>query len=232
MYKECIYGFINLFFPATCLACKHVLIYGERYLCTHCLATLPHRSFHLDEGKGNEVVEKFYGKVPVWHATALFVFNKKSDVQALLHEIKYKNQLKLAEVLGAYYGLLLKKVTCHTTCDAIIPVPLHPMRLHDRGYNQSFLFAQGLASSLGLPCYEDWLVRRLDTDTQTKKSRASRWSNVEVAFVLSDRASIEGKYILLVDDLITTGATLTACAKVLFDKGASEVSIATLAVAT
>lgn len=229
MYKQLFDDFINLFFPATCLACSQVLVHAEKHLCTHCLGTMPETYYHLIND--NPATQKFYGKVPLVHVVALYKFAKKSYVQKLLHQLKYNNIPELGRLLGNYYGMLLKKANYAVGVDAIIPVPLHPIRLQERGYNQSNLFAQGLATALCLPCYDTWLVRELNTPTQTKKTRLERWENVQVAFNLSDKAMVKDNQILLVDDLVTTGATLTACTRALLTGGASSIRIVTLAVA-
>jgi len=230
MYQQFFYDFINLFFPTTCLACSSVLIRAEKHLCTHCLGTLPQTSYHLSIN--NPVAQKFYGKAPLLRVAALYKFSKKSYVQKLLHQLKYKNQPQLAKHLGKYYGMLLKETDYPAGVDIIIPVPLHPVRLRERGYNQSALFAQGLAAALCLPYDDTCLVRSLHTTTQTKKTRQARWENVQVAFSVSNEVMIKGKQLLLVDDLITTGATLTACTQTLLaDGGAYTIRIAALAVA-
>ena len=222
--------FMDFLFPRMCLACNEPLVHAEKYLCTHCLGMLPQTDYHLVVD--NPIAKKFYGKMPVQHATALYQFIKKSPMQRMLHQIKYKNKPLLIRRLGIYYGMLLKDVYNCAKLDAIVPVPLHPKRLAERGYNQSFLFAQGLGTILAIPCYENVLIRQVHTTTQTGKTKYQRWENVKLAFAVSDKTTIVGKKLLLVDDLITTGSTLTACGQTLLASGAQELYIATLAVAS
>ncbi len=229
MYNRFFYDFIHLFFPATCLACSQKLIHAEKHLCTYCLGTLPETPNHLVNN--HQIAQKFYGKVPPIHVVSLYKFTKKSHVQKILHQLKYKNLPAFGKHLGKYYGMLLKKTNYAVGLDAIIPVPLHPIRLQERGYNQSKLIAQGLATALHLPCHDTWLVKKLNTPTQTKKTRQKRWENVQLAFSIPNQTLVKGKQLLLVDDIVTTGSTLTACTQALLESGASTIRIVTLAVA-
>ena len=219
--------FLGLLFPPSCLACEQTLCHGEQYLCTVCWASFPQRLTMWEDQ--DDMAARLWGSMPLIKATSLFTFQKGSPVQQLIYKIKYKNQYRAAAYLGAYYGHLLKDLT-PTPVDGIIPVPLHRARQRQRGYNQSAWLAKGIAQATGWPCYPHWLARRVNTTTQTNKSRSERMTNVANAFQLTDAADVQGKHLLLVDDLVTTGATLKACANV-FEGHQHHISVAVLAMA-
>lgn len=229
MFVHTIQSFVDLLLPRSCLACSGLLTDSEEQLCTYCLGLLPSVDYHLYAD--NPMAQKFYGKVSIRMASALFSFSKKSALQQLLHQIKYKDQPAVAETLGRYYGQLLKEKNCYTYIEAILPVPLHPERQAERGYNQSACLASGLAEGLGKPHHPHWLRRVVNTSTQTNKGRVARWENVANAFVLASQRAVKGKHILLIDDLVTTGATLEAAALTLQEAQVASTSILTLAVA-
>jgi ComF family protein len=159
----------------------------------------------------------------------LFKFVKGSRVQHLLHALKYKNQPELGVALGKMYGNDLLHAGYKGRFDLIVPVPLHSSRRRKRGYNQSEEFGKGLAEVLGVPCSDHVMERLVSTDTQTRRSRLNRWQNVSHVFRVTNTAAIAGKRILLVDDVVTTGATLEACGRALIDAGCMELSIACIA---
>jgi ComF family protein len=159
----------------------------------------------------------------------LFKFVKGSRVQHLLHALKYKNQPELGISLGRMYGHDLLNAGFQGQFELILPVPLHRSRKRTRGYNQSEEFGKGLSEVLGVPCSDKFMKRQMKTDSQTKKSRLNRWRNVSEVFLVTDNKEIEGKRILLVDDVVTTGATLEACGQVLINSGCKELSIACIA---
>lgn len=220
---------LDLIFPPLCLACQEVLITGEPLLCTYCLATLPQVGAPLYQ---EEVEEKFLGNTAIVAGAALFHFTKLGPVQRMIHAMKYRHRPSSLRKLGYYYGLLWQRIS-KEKLDAIVPIPLHLRRLEQRGYNQSEALALGIAKALKVPCKPHWLTRSLDTETQTKKSREERMRNVQGAFhvPVTQRCNVADKHILLVDDLVTTGATLRAAATALTASGMKELSIATLAVA-
>ncbi|UII22347.1 ComF family protein [Fulvivirga ligni] len=221
--------FLSLIFPNYCLACNRGLAKGEELLCLKCEYSLPQTKSHLEPD--NFIAHKFYGRVPLAHVFANYKFNKSGKVQRLLHRLKYDNKPELGVLLGKKYGVELAKDGFQDKFDIIVPVPLHAKRLRRRGYNQSEMFADGLSEALGVPREADALIRRRNTFTQTKKSRLSRWKNVSEIFQLNDSISIEDKHILLVDDVITTGATIEACVHPLIDGGSKSVSVAAIAAA-
>lgn len=229
MYIPFLHDFINLFFPLTCLACDRLLVSNQKVLCAFCLALLPTRPEEIFENP--TVAEKFLGAVPIRTATALFRFTGLGKVQKIIHKIKYKNKSKSAEQLGRYYGILWKRALTNAPLDVIIPVPLHSQRLAEREYNQSTLITKGMAAILSIPYKTNWLIRSRYTETQTKKTKIARQKNVVNAFQVTNKAVLQDKHVLLIDDLITTGATLKECAQVLLKANPRTISIATLAVA-
>jgi len=219
--------FVNLFFPNYCFGCNLSLVKGEDTLCTRCLLELPKTNYHLmDE---NPIKNKLIGRLPVKHAWAYLKFRKTGIVQHLLHQLKYNNHPEVGVKLGANYGQELVQCGYQNEFDVIIPVPLHPTRKRKRGYNQSEKFAEGLSNSLGIPWDKSISVRKLSTLTQTKKSKQERWENVESVFDIDAVEKIKSQRVLLVDDVITTGATLEACGQHLISHGCKELSIACIA---
>lgn len=219
--------FISLFFPNYCFGCNRSLVKGEDTLCTRCILELPKTNYHLmDE---NPIKNKLIGRLPVKHAWAYLKFRKTGIVQHLLHQLKYNNKPEVGVKLGAHYGEELARCGYQNEFDVIIPVPLHPTRKRKRGYNQSEKFAEGLSNSLGIPWDKSISVRKLSTLTQTKKSKQERWENVESVFDIDAVEKIKSQRVLLVDDVITTGATLEACGQHLISHGCKELSIACIA---
>lgn len=221
--------FISLFFPKVCDACAQPLIRGEEVICTQCLLELPRTDSHILSNKPLEA--KFYGKININKAYSFLYFRKDGNVQNLLHNLKYKGKPYIGEFVGKLFARELKDLD-HIRCiDLIIPVPLHQSKLRRRGYNQSEHFALGLSSGLELPMDTEALKRIIKNTTQTKKSRLERWQNVENVFHVQKPEMVAGKHVLLADDVVTTGATLEACAIQLFSAGAKEVTVATIAMA-
>ncbi|MFO7924424.1 MAG: ComF family protein [Bacteroidales bacterium] len=221
--------FINLFFPPLCAACNAVLVKQEQHICTGCLYNLPKTNFHLD--RDNPMAQLFWGRVRVEAAASLYYFEKGSKCRKILHQIKYRGKKELAFFLGKIYGFELSRKGKFTGADVIVPVPLHSSRERSRGFNQSDWFARGISCSMGKKVDRDILIRFICTETQTNKSRAGRWENVENSFVIKDTQKAINKHILLVDDVVTTGATLESCAQVLIRVPGVSISILTIAYA-
>lgn len=224
-----IYDFFSLFFPRVCYSCENTLFRHEEVLCSYCLHQLPKTNFHSEAD--NPVSKIFWGRVNIYHASSLYFFSKGSKVQHLLHQLKYKGKKEIGIYLGKLLGMDLLESPYYSDIDVIIPVPLHPKKQRKRGYNQSEMFARGLAESLVKPIDIRTLVRTYASETQTKKSRFKRWENVKEIFDLKNHNHLLGKHILLVDDVVTTGATLEACANMLLNIPGVKVSIATIACA-
>lgn len=217
---------LHLLYPYTCAACGHALVQQEDIMCLRCEYSLPQTNFHLRPD--NPLLQKFGGKIQVEQAASLYPFGKSSEVQQLIHHLKYSNWGEIGVFVGKLYGHKLKE-SPFAQADLIIPVPLHPAKLQQRGYNQSEMFGQGLSESLGIKLDTTTLVRRQATDTQTRKTRIERWLNTKTVFALNDPATIAGKHILLVDDVITTGSTIEGCATKLLAAPGTTLSILCIA---
>lgn len=207
--------FVSLFFPELCCACGEHLVSNEHFVCTPCLYDLPYTNFHLQDD--NPVARQFWGRIPVTSAFAYLYFHKQGKVQNIIHHLKYKNRPLLGNLLGEMCGRDLRRHNAVPSFDLIIPVPLHPERLRSRGYNQSLCIAQGLSVALQIPVGSQHLYRSRSTSTQTHKGRFERFENMTDVFRVDGADQLDGKHVLLVDDVITTGATLEACAMVLLD---------------
>lgn len=222
--------FIQLLYPQVCAACGNKLLQVEEGICTSCLVNLPKTQFHLQ--KFNPLRKILKGRLEVENIVSLYYFHKHSKVQNLLHAIKYQNAQTAAIVVGEWYGYDLQKNLQFKEIDTIVPVPLHPEKLKKRGYNQSALFAEGIQKAM--PCAhlstED-LIRTVHNESQTKKSRIARIENIENVFALNNPESFKNKNVLLVDDVITTGATIEACGKLLRNAHVNQLMIATIACA-
>jgi ComF family protein len=220
---------VHLIFPAICPACEDALPAGDSAICPSCFAKLPGTGFHLISDNPAQLM--FAGRFPFFWAGSAYHFEKGGSVQRILHEIKYRSGTALAEQLGAAYGNELRKALVFPSNPVFIPVPLHPLKLHRRGYNQALFLARGLASSFPSAKVWEGLKRIKDTASQTKKGRFARWQNVEEVFVVTDPLPEPGEHAVLVDDVLTTGATLEACAQALRKVGIQKVSAVTLAFA-
>ena len=221
--------FVTLIYPRYCLACQDGLIKGEDIICTRCIHDLPRTGYHLE--KENPVFKRLYGRIPLCHAFAFLLFKKGGRVQHLLHEFKYNNHPEIGRVIGRVYGEELLEKGFNEQFDAVLPIPLHSAKEKRRGYNQSTEFAKGLSLALGVTGIYNAVVRKTVTETQTRKSKLKRWENVKEVFQVVDKPAIEGKRILLVDDVITTGATIEACGQELISAGCRELSVGSIAYA-
>jgi ComF family protein len=219
--------FISLIFPKVCVSCGKSLYKNENIICTFCSYHLPKTNFHTDNA--NPIAKIFWGRINIFSATAYYNFGKGGKVQHLIHQLKYRGQKNIGVAIGKFYGYDLRKSEYFNSVEMIIPVPLHPKKQKKRGYNQSEFFALGLAESMKTQTDFTTLYRAVESETQTKKSRFNRWKNVETIFQLKENHLLEGKHILLVDDVVTTGATLEACAQTLLQIQGVKVSIATIA---
>jgi len=217
----------NIFYPEICLCCKDPLTTNEQSICLKCRHDLPLTNFTREK---NNLVEKiFYGRFPIEEATSLFYFLKKGKVQQLMHELKYNNQQQIGNLIGNWLGEEILESKRFNDVDCIIPVPLHKKKKKIRGYNQVSTFGKSLSFKLNIPFYEDVLIKTSSTKTQTKKLRFDRWKNAEHQFIIKNKELIKNRHILLIDDIITTGATLEACLNTLEKSDNTKVSIATMA---
>lgn len=223
---------LNLFFPEVCLACDHQLRDNEEEICTNCRHELPTTNFHNE--KNNSVEKIFYGRVKIEHATALLFFQKEGIVQQLIHNLKYRGFENIGTLLGKWLGHELKHSEYYNNIDIVIPVPLHKTRLKKRGYNQVEKFAQEIALALNTEYKTNILLKTASTKTQVFKKRLARWDSSKTSFNVENAHLLEAKHILIVDDIITTGATIEACANQLFTANSNKnlkISVATMAIA-
>ena len=229
LWENLLDGFVSLFYPRLCLSCEKNITPDKDALCISCQVKLPKTGFHLE--KENAFTDRFWGRIKIESGSAFYHFSKGGKVQHLIHNLKYKGKSEVGIKLGNLYGKILKKSDFYKNVDTIIPVPLHPKKELKRGYNQSDMFAKGLAETMEVEWKKDVLVRTKMTQTQTKKSRIERLENVKDVFELKNRDVLKSKHILIVDDVLTTGATLEACATKILEIPNTKVSLATIAFA-
>jgi len=220
---------IALFYPRLCAGCSVSLVRGEEVLCLNCLADLPRTNYHLY--RENPVFLQFAGRARIELATSFCRFDKGGRLQHLLHQLKYKGNLQVGRRMGQLLGYDLIQNGVYGNIDAIIPVPLHPKKEKKRGFNQSAEICKGLSDAMNRPVIVGNLIRVIHSATQTRKGRFERWENVSGIFSVKNGDSLKDKHLLLVDDVVTTGATLEACCIPLLDISGVKVSIATLATA-
>lgn len=226
--KELRHGLTHLFYPRLCEGCRKPLLPSEQVLCIGCGLQLPETGYAADD---NETAIRLAGRVPFLHATSLAYFTNEGLLQHLLHGLKYKGRKETGYYLGKRLGEQLKKTLWAQSIDVIIPVPLHKAKKAKRGYNQSLLIAEGIGDTLNIPASDGLLLRVRGTDSQTHKTREERVTNMEEAFCVKKTGSLTGKHILLCDDVLTTGATLEACALALMKEESIKISIATIGIA-
>lgn len=219
---------LDIFFPRVCPGCSSLLTDGEKVICTECLYLLPRTNYWKEID--NPVARIFWGRIFLENASSFLHFNKGSRLQRIIHHLKYKNQHEIGIELGRMYGFELKE-TPYLDIDLIVPVPLHPKKLKSRGYNQSELISKGLSEILDKPVITDSVSRIVEKESQTHKSRYERWENVQSIFAVTKPEMLENKHILLVDDVLTTGATIEACASAILEISGTRVSVATIAYA-
>ncbi|MCU0454770.1 MAG: ComF family protein [Bacteroidales bacterium] len=221
--------FISLLFPRLCYACGNHLLRNENLICTECYIRIPRTAYHLQED--NPVARLFWGRCRIERAAAFSFYNKDSRIRKLIHNLKYRGVREIGSELGRIYGVSLKDTAFLEGINLIIPVPLHPSKERIRGFNQSSIIATGFSDVTGIPVNGSILVRQGFSESQTRRSRYERWMNVEGIFGVSMPEMAEGKHVLLIDDVITTGSTLEACANELLKCRDTKVSVAALAVA-
>lgn len=217
---------LHLAFPHICEGCGTDIIQQDHQLCLYCLSSMPHTEFHLHPN--NQIEKIFWGRVPVVHATAQYYYTKESMMQRLMHSFKYRGNKELGFYLGRLMGQSLLTSKRFEAVDILIPLPLFISKERRRGYNQATILCNGIAEIIVKPVSNKVVRRPEHTETQTKKNRVERWQNMEGRFELTDAAAIEGKHVLLVDDVVTTGATLESCATELLRAPNVRISVATL----
>ena len=218
---------LNLLFPKLCNGCKALLSSYEIVLCSVCRHDLPLVCHHRTNHDGMK--KMLYGRIPIEHATALIEFQKRGIAQEILHNLKYRRQEEISAFFGKWLGAELAEIESYKKIDIVIPVPLHKKKQKKRGYNQVAGFGEEIAKALEIPYHDDILLKISNTNSQVFKKRLSRYGTEEI-FSLVGPLRIENKHILLVDDIITTGATLESCASQLLKAKNVSISLATIAI--
>lgn len=219
---------LHLAFPHICEGCGTDVITTDHYLCAQCLGKLP--ATHFENYANNPAEKIFWGRLPITTATARYYFTKGSTLQHLLHQFKYKGHQRLGLYLGRSMGTMLANSPRFADVEALVPLPLFPEKEHRRGYNQALVLCQGIGEVWPRPIIPDAVVRMSATESQTKKNRIQRWQNMEDRFQLKAPAALANKHVLLVDDVVTTGATLEACGRAILEAANTRLSIATLCI--
>ena len=221
---------LQTLFPSTCACCGDVLMVGEKQICINCLVNLSatHYSSHDD----NHTERQLAGRIPLQNATSIYVFRHGNTVQQLIHAMKFHGNSDLCILMGRQMGLELLQSGRFDDIDLLVPVPLHWRRRLQRGYNQSELLCQGIGQIMGRPVNTRAVVRHRYTHQQSLQTSADREENVKDAFRLRRPEDIQGKHILLVDDVLTTGATLASCCDALKQANNLKISVATLSIAS
>jgi ComF family protein len=227
--KEIKDSILHLFFPHVCAGCGSDLLNEESLLCIRCITDLPETNFFAHAG--NPIEKMLWGRLPLVDAGAAYYFIKESLMQHLVHQFKYKGNKELGLQLGRLMGKYIQQ-SGRFNVDALVPLPLFPEKERRRGYNQATVLCDGIAEVMKIPVLKNAVIRPQHTETQTKKGRVERWRNMEGKFVIQDKKAINNKHVLLIDDVITTGATLEACGVELLKGEDTRLSIATLCIAS
>ena len=220
---------LDLILPSRCAGCDEPLLRVENAICTGCRMELPYTRFH--DLKGNQVERLFWGRVDLHAASSMLFFERSSKVQRMMHRLKYKADHSIGLELGRLMAKEIKGSERLKDVEAIVPVPLHRSRQRSRGFNQSFVISTGMGEVLEIPALEHGLERVERTTSQTRKGRLQRWQNVKAAFKVNDSKALTKKHVLLIDDVVTTGATLEGCAHMLLELPETKVSVFTVACA-
>ncbi|HMG66603.1 MAG TPA: phosphoribosyltransferase family protein [Chitinophagaceae bacterium] len=228
--KEIKDSFLHILFPHVCSGCGNDILGEGSMLCARCLDEMPETKFHLHAS--NPVEKIFWGRLMIHSASAHYNFKKESLMQYLMHQFKYKGNKELGKQLGRFMGMQLQQSGRFNSIDVLVPLPLYPAKEKRRGFNQATVLCEGIAEILKIEILEDVITRVQHTDTQTRKGRMERWENMEGKFELTRSEKIQNKHVLLVDDVVTTGATLEACGLELLGTTSTTLSIATLCFAS
>jgi ComF family protein len=218
---------LNLFYPNVCSGCNAFLLQNEIVICTVCRHEIPLTNHHLKIE--NELFKRFYGRIPLEYASALFYFHKKGIVQELIHNLKYRGHQEIGKVIGDWFVEDLKNSEIIKTVNQIIPVPLHKKRLKKRGYNQVTTFGESLSNNLQIPYNDSVLVRKVYSETQVMKNLLDRNDANSEIFDVVFTEKEHNQHFLLIDDVVTTGATLELCAKQLLKIPGAKISIVCMA---
>ncbi len=229
LLKNIVNSTLHLFYPHVCTGCGSDLLKEDDLLCLKCIHNLPHTNFAALAN--NQIEKDFWGRIQLTAAYSQFYFSKEFLIQHLIHQLKYNGDTKIGFYLGEVMGKTLLNSNRFSSIDAIIPLPLYADKEHKRGYNQATIICNGISSVMNIPVLNGAVIRQHATETQTHKHRNERWENVKSSFKVAKENELTGKHLLLVDDVVTTGATLEACGNVILETANVELSIATLAYA-
>ena len=218
---------LDLIAPRLCVVCGHRLTVTEEVICAKCNFHLPRTGFH-HHAYDNEMAKLFWAQIPIEKATAFFYYEAHAETANIIYELKYKNHPEIGNIVGRMLAKEIQPSGFFDGIDGIVPIPLAKKRLRQRGYNQSMEIAQGVSEMTGLPIYMKVVRRNSFKGSQTNKGRWDRQENVEHVFELTDATAVSNKHLLLIDDVITTGATCIACAKALCQSGNIRISILAL----
>lgn len=227
MLKKSISSFISLIFPEVCIICGKSLVNQEKVICTHCNFHLPRTNSHINTIPSME--KTFWGRVEIENVFSYLFFSKGNSTQTILHNLKYKRRKDVGHFIGNEFGVELNQTERFKDIDLMVPLPIHKNKLKKRGYNQSVIFGQGISQVTGKELSSNIAIKEYENETQTKKSRIQRWENTKEVFKLLDSNSIKNKHILVVDDVITTGATTESFILELLKGNPKKISIATIA---
>jgi len=227
MVKAWCDALVHVFYPSLCFGCNNELIHGDQFLCLQCHTELGRTEF--EEIRNNPVEKLFWGRAEIPFAASTFYYIDNTPLQQIIHHIKYKQEKELGIHMGEIMGIHASGLLTKFKTDCCIPMPLHPKKEYKRGYNQATLLCEGIFRQTGIRYNEKALVRNENTRTQTKKSRIERWENVASVFDVIEPSSIKDKHVMVVDDVITTGASTEACVNTLMQHGAKTVGVYSLA---
>ena len=224
-FKKLTRDFVGLMFPKVCINCQTTLVHDENYLCVKCRLSLPKTNYHLVHE--NPLDLKFVYEPKFQKASSFLFFYKGGIAQKIIHQIKYGGQQDLGILMGELFGRELQEV--NWPIDLIIPVPLHKTKLIRRGFNQSDLIAEGISRETGWAYSTELVIRRRRTSAQTKKSKVERWKNIQSVYTLTRSNELSGKTVAVVDDVLTTGATIGELITLLAQSGVKGIYVLTLA---
>ena len=228
--QSIIFYTLHLFCPHTCTGCGSDLLNDDQLLCLQCINHLPHTNFA--QHANNPIEKIFWGRIPLVAAHSEFYFAKETLIQRLIHQLKYNGNQDIGYFLGGLMAKSLLNSNRFKNIDYLVPLPLYPEKERKRGFNQAAVICNGISASMQIPVMVGNVIRQRYTETQTKKHRRERWENVADSFLVKDPAILCNKNLLLVDDVITTGATLEACGHSIVQTANVQLSLATLSMAT